>query len=124
MPTQEQVLAALATVNDPEINKPITELGMVDEVVIEGATVGVRIKLTVPGCPLKDRITEDVTNATMTVEGVENVQVAFGSMTNEERADLTTRLRGEKGAANPAMNIPFAESDSPTQVVAVASGKG
>jgi ATP-binding protein involved in chromosome partitioning len=117
-------MAALATVNDPEINKPITELGMVDEIVIEGATVGVRIKLTVPGCPLKDRITEDVTAAAMTVDGVESVQVAFGSMTPEERQDLTTRLRGDKGAANPAMNIPFAEADSSTQVIAVASGKG
>jgi len=117
-------MVALATVNDPEINKPITELGMVDEVVIDGSTVGVRIKLTVPGCPLKDRITTDVTAAAKTVEGVKDVQVAFGSMSTEERQDLTTRLRGEKGAANPAMNIPFAEADSPTQVIAVASGKG
>jgi ATP-binding protein involved in chromosome partitioning len=57
VPTNEQVLEVLATVDDPEINKPITELGMVEEVAIEGDRVGCRIKLTIPGCPLKDRIT-------------------------------------------------------------------
>jgi ATP-binding protein involved in chromosome partitioning len=124
VPTKDEVLEVLATVDDPEINKPITELGMVDEVVIQDGTVAVRIKLTIPGCPLKDRIQRDVTAAVMQLDGVRDVQLAFGSMTDEERSSLSAGLRAEKGAANPQMDISFARADSPTKVIAVASGKG
>ena len=124
MPTQEQVLAALATVEDPEINKPITELGMVDEVVIDGGTVAITIKLTIPGCPLKDRISGDITTALESVEGVDHVQIRFGSMSDQERSSLSSRLRAERGAGNPEMQIAFADPESPTKVIAIASGKG
>lgn len=124
VPTKDEILAALATVEDPEINKPITELGMVEDIAIEGARVGVKIKLTIPGCPLKDRITTDVTRAVSALDGVDDVQVVFGAMTNEERQELSSRLRADKGMANPEMDIPFAAADSKTKVIAVASGKG
>ncbi len=124
VPTKDEILEALATVEDPEINKPITELGMVEDIAIEGSRVGVKIKLTIPGCPLKDTITRDVTAAVSALDGVEDVQVAFGSMTDAERQELSSSLRAEKGAANPEMNIPFAAADSSTKVIAVASGKG
>ena len=124
MPTQEQILEALATVNDPEIDKPITELGMVAGVAVEGRRVGVQIKLTVPGCPLKDRITRDVTAAVKGLGGVDDVQIAFSSMTAEERGQLSAGLRAERGAANPTSEISFASTDSKTKVIAVASGKG
>ena len=124
MPTQEQILDVLAQVNDPEIDKPITELGMVEEVAVQDDVVGVKIKLTVPGCPMKDRIQRDVSSAVMQLDGVRDVQVAFGSMTNEERQELSANLRAEKGAGNPEMDIAFAKPDSKTQVIAVASGKG
>ncbi|MEX0869088.1 MAG: iron-sulfur cluster assembly protein, partial [Nitriliruptoraceae bacterium] len=124
MPTEEQILDALAAVHDPEIGKPITELGMVDQVVVQERTVGVRIKLTIPGCPLKDRITDDVTAAVAALDGVDDVQVAFGSMSDEERQKLSSDLRAERGAGNPEMAIPFAQADSTTKVIAVASGKG
>ena len=124
MPTKDQVLQALASVEDPEIHKPITELGMVDEIAINGSTVGVRIKLTIPGCPLKDTITRDVEAAVGQLEDVDQVQVAFGSMTDSERQDLTASLRKGAGAANPGLEIPFAADDSRTKVIAVASGKG
>jgi len=124
VPTQEQVFEVLATVDDPEIGKPITELGMVEEVAIQGSTVGVRIKLTIPGCPLKDRIQREVTAAVTTLDGVDDVQIAFGSMTDEERQSLSSSLRAEKGAANPDMDNPFSSADSTTKVIAIASGKG
>jgi ATP-binding protein involved in chromosome partitioning len=124
VPTKDEILAILATVNDPEIDKPITELGMVEEIAVEGSRVGVKIKLTIPGCPLKDRITRDVTSAVMQLEGVEDVQIAFGAMTDDERRSMSAGLRADKGAANPELDIPFAASDSPTKVIAVASGKG
>lgn len=124
MATEAQVLERLATVDDPEINKPITELGMVEQVVIEGARVGVKIKLTVPGCPLKDTITREVTAAVMALDDVDDVQVGFGSMTDQERQDLSASLRQQSGSANPQLNIEFADPDSPTKVIAIASGKG
>jgi ATP-binding protein involved in chromosome partitioning len=124
MPTPEQVHEALATVNDPEIGKPITELGMVEDVAIEGRRVGVRIKLTIPGCPLKDRITQDVTAAVMALGDVDDVQLVFGSMSEDERKSLSSRLREERGAANPEMEIPFGRPESTTKVIAIASGKG
>jgi len=124
VPTKDEVLEALATVDDPEIGKPITELGMVDEVVIEGSRVGVAIKLTVPGCPLKDKITNDVTAAVRTLPGVDDVQIRFGSMTQEERQQLSASLRSEHGQDPRQPVISFAEAGSDTKVIAVASGKG
>ena len=124
MPTTDQVMEVLAEVEDPEINKPITELGMVEDIAIEGSRVGVKIKLTIPGCPLKDRITKDVTAAVSQLDDVDDVQVVFGSMTDEERQQLSANLRAERGAANPEMEIPFATADSQTKVIAIASGKG
>ena len=69
-PTLEQVNAALATVNDPEIKRPITEINMVDSVdIADDGTVSVKVLLTVAGCPLKDTITRDVTTAVGNVPG-------------------------------------------------------
>ncbi len=124
MPTEELVRQQLSLVDDPEIGKPITELGMVEDVVIEGSRVGVKIKLTIPGCPLKDTITREVTAAVEALDDVTEVQVAFGAMDEAERSSLSTQLRAEKGAGNADMQIPFAEAGSSTRVIAIASGKG
>jgi ATP-binding protein involved in chromosome partitioning len=115
-------MAALATVQDPDIHRPITELGMVESVEIAAdGRVRVAVLLTVPGCPLKDRIRNDVTTAVMKVEGATGVDVQLGYMTDEQRAALKEQLRG---AAGPEKTIPFNEPNSLTRVYAVASGKG
>jgi len=120
-PTTEQVTAALATVNDPEIKRPITDLGMVKAVEVDGdGRVRVEIFLTVAGCPLRDTITRDVTTAVSALAGVSGVDVALDVMSDEQRADLSKQLRG--GA--PEREIPFAKPGSLTRVYAVASGKG
>jgi ATP-binding protein involved in chromosome partitioning len=119
-PTREQIDAALATVNDPEIRRPITELGMVDAVEIDGDTVTVRVLLTVAACPLRDRITADVTAAVAGVPGVGSVIVDLGVMTDEQRQAMAASLRG----GQPAREVPFARPESLTRVYAVASGKG
>lgn len=112
--------AALATVNDPEIRRPITDLGMVDDVVLDGSTVKVHILLTTAGCPLRDRITGDVTTAVGAVAGVERVEVTMGVMSEEQKKELRAKLTG--GAPEP--EIPFNRPDSLTRVIAVTSGKG
>ena len=120
-PSTDALHAALATVDDPEIKKPITELGMVDAVdATEDGHVQVTVLLTVAGCPLKDTITRDVTGAVSAVEGVTGVDVRLGVMSEEQRGALRDRLRGGQAEKE----IPFARPDSLTTVYAVASGKG
>ena len=119
--SDEALRAALATVNDPEIRKPVTELGMVESVECdESGRVAVTILLTIAGCPLKETLTRDTTAALMKVPGVTAVDVTLGVMSEEQRAELRTNLRG--GAAEK--EIPFAQPGSLTRVYAVASGKG
>ena len=120
-PTTEQVNEALARVNDPEIRRPITELGMVKNVdIAPDGKVRVEVYLTVAGCPLRDTITRDVTAAVAAVPGVTAVAVDLDVMSEEQRRELQTRLRGGR----VEREIPFAQPSSLTQVYAVASGKG
>ncbi|GIG19334.1 iron-sulfur cluster carrier protein [Cellulomonas chitinilytica] len=114
------VRVALATVLDPEIRRPITELGMVRSVEVDGTRVRVGIDLTTPGCPLKETLTRDVTAAAAAVDGVTDVVVTLGVMSADQRAALRTLLRGTD--AEPV--IPFAQPTSLTKVFAIASGKG
>ncbi|MCD9199005.1 Mrp/NBP35 family ATP-binding protein [Aeromicrobium wangtongii] len=118
--TEEQIRTALAGVNDPEIKRPITELGMVDTITIEDTQITVRILLTVSGCPLKETLTRDVTAAVVTVAPAAAVVVEMGVMTDEQRKDMQTMLRG--GRAD--REVPFAQPGSLTKVYAIASGKG
>jgi ATP-binding protein involved in chromosome partitioning len=121
LPTPEQVATALSAVNDPEIHRPITELGMVKSIeVTPGGVVQVAVYLTVSGCPLRDTITRDVTAAVGKLAGVTAVRVDLDVMSEEQRRELQSTLRGGK----PEREIPFALPGSLTKVYAVASGKG
>jgi ATP-binding protein involved in chromosome partitioning len=119
--TEQAVRAALATVDDPEIHKPITDLGMVKSVVVspEGRA-RVAVYLTVAGCPMRDTITKRVTQAVSAVAGITGVDVELDVMSDEQRTELRRGLRGD--AAEPV--IPFAQPGSLTRVYCVASGKG
>jgi ATP-binding protein involved in chromosome partitioning len=123
---EDAIQAALATVDDPEIRRPITELGMV-----KGFTVGaeglvtVELLLTVAGCPLKDKLTNDITAALTALPGIESVAIEFGVMTAEQRQALQSSLRaGGTGPDGAEPVITFAQPGSRTRVYAVASGKG
>ena len=122
LPSRDELLTALSKVNDPEIRKPITELGMVKSVDVDDAgRVAAAIFLTVAGCPMKETLTRDVTNAlSAAIPGVSSVDVTLDVMSEEQRGALRTQLRG--GQADK--EIPFARPGSLTRVYAVASGKG
>jgi ATP-binding protein involved in chromosome partitioning len=121
LPTPEQVASALSAVNDPEIHRPITELGMVKSIeVTPGGVVIVGVWLTVSGCPLRETITRDVSAAVGKLPGVTAVRVELDVMSEEQRRELQTKLRG----GQPQKEIPFALPGSLTKVYAVASGKG
>ncbi|MGX7678242.1 Mrp/NBP35 family ATP-binding protein [Jatrophihabitans sp. DSM 45814] len=118
---QAAVLAVLEGVNDPEIRRPITELGMVEGVAVDAdGGANIRVLLTVAGCPMREKLTTDVTAAVQTVPGVTSVRVDLGVMDDNQRTELRTKLRGD----NPVNEIPFAQPNSRTRVYAVASGKG
>lgn len=120
---EDAIQAALATVNDPEIRRPITELDMVRSAVIgPDGVVRVELLLTVAGCPLRDKLRADITAAVGAVPGVTGVEIEFGVMSPEQRQSLQAKLRGGTAAAEPV--IPFAQPGSRTRVYAVASGKG
>ena len=117
----EAVNAALATVIDPELRRPIPELGMVESVSVDDAgRASLVVLLTISGCPLRDTITADATKALLAVPGVAAVDVELKVMTQEQRDALKELLRGAGGQRG----IPFNEPGSLTRVYAVASGKG
>ena len=125
MATEHQILEsdvheALSRVDDPEIGKPITELNMVESVTIDGNNVAVGIYLTIAGCPMRDTIESNVRAVVEELDGVGDVSITLHTMSDEQRRALAQKLRGEQ--TGPA--IPFADPDTRTRVIAVASGKG
>jgi ATP-binding protein involved in chromosome partitioning len=120
---EDAIQAALATVDDPEIHRPITELGMVKGFTVGSGLVKVELLLTVAGCPLRDKLTNDITAALTALPGITAVEIDFGVMTEEQRKNLQASLRGGGPAAAEPV-IPFAQPGSRTRVYAVASGKG
>ena len=120
-PLVPEIRAALHRVDDPEIRRPITDLGMVDGIDVDvTGRANVRILLTVAGCPLRDTLNRDVTAAVLAVPGVSAVDVELDVMSDEQRVALRELLKGGQAERE----IPFARPDSLTQVIAVASGKG
>ena len=99
----DKLLAALSTVNDPELHRDLVSLGMIVRAEVVAGVADIKVNLTTPACPLKATIQADVTRAAMTVPGVESVQVEFGA---QVRAQATPPLPGVKN------------------IIVVGSGKG
>lgn len=115
----DAIRAALARVEDPEIRRPITDLGMVKSVdVDETGSARVEVFLTISHCPMRSTLQERVEQAVAAVPGVRSVEVVFDVMSDEQRTALREQLQG------PQKEIPFAKPGSLTKVLGVASGKG
>src|SRR5688572_7023289 len=130
--TVDDVIAALRPVEDPELHRSIVDLDMVRDVRVDGDAVALQVTLTVAGCPLRNEITDRVTNALNGI-GVPTVDLSFGVMTDEERAVLREKLHGDPSATAGSQQshghaegraIPFADAGSKTRVLLIASGKG
>ena len=115
----DQINAALAKVNDPELHKPVTELGMVETVTFNDGVVNLKLLLTIVGCPMKDRLQSDITTALQDISEVKKVELEFGVMSEEQRNNVKKIIRGGREKF-----IPFAQPDSLTRVLGIASGKG
>lgn len=126
MITKDQVLEALKDVEDPEIHKSLVELNMIRNIAIDGERISLEVVLTIPGCPLKSKIQKDVEDA-LKVIGINQVDLTFGSMTEEEKAKLASELRGNQADAslNPQrQKSPLLDPATKTKFIAVTSGKG
>ncbi len=133
MPTQAEIIEALRPVEDPELHRSIVDLGMVKEVAEADGAVRVMIALTTPGCPLRNEIDRRVSEAVAALDGVSAVQVDFTTMSQAELAALRQSLNGDPAATAGSQHahghaegrvIPFADPESPTRVLLIASGKG
>jgi ATP-binding protein involved in chromosome partitioning len=118
-PSHDAILAALATVIDPELQRPVTELDMVRDIEVEDGVVSLTIVLTIAGCPLRDSFERQVDAALSPLPGVRGFALSFGVMTPEERQALTTKLRGGATERDNVVRLP-----RECRVIAVASGKG
>src|ERR1041385_2075471 len=119
MPSQDEVRQALRQVLDPEIGRAIQDHGVLKDIVVEDGSVQVHVLITIEGCPLKDRIDRDVKAAVMPLPGVKAVDVVLSPMSEGERQELVTKLRG--GSA-PAQQQTFF-TDGRTTVIAGADRK-
>ncbi|MGV8969353.1 MAG: P-loop NTPase [Microbacteriaceae bacterium] len=115
---EDRIRIALSAVIDPEIRKPITELGMIGDITVSGSHARVGLTLTIVGCPAAASIERDVREAATTVAGISSVAVDVSVMTPAVRDALTARLRG--GRSSAAQFGP----DTLTRIYAISSGKG
>ena len=119
MSTNDLIRKALGNVIDPELHKPLPELGMVESVDFSAGVAKIGILLTIVGCPMKDRLKADITKALSEIEEVKSIEVIFGVMNEEQRNNVKKLIRGGREKF-----IPFAQPDSLTRVLGIASGKG
>jgi len=131
--TPDQILEALRPVEDPELHRSIVDLGMVRSIEVQGGTAAILVALTIAGCPLRNEIQRRVSDAVTVLDGIDAVALDFTVMTDDERAELRTRLHGDPaGSAGShqghghaeGRSIPFAQPGSRTRVLLISSGKG
>jgi ATP-binding protein involved in chromosome partitioning len=104
--TQQDVLNALSTVQEPDLKQDLVTLNMIRDMQVEGAYVSFTVVLTTPACPLKDLIKNDCIKAVKTVNNDAVVNVKFSASTTTIRADKKDVLPGVQN------------------IIAVISGKG
>lgn len=113
------IAEALTEVQDPELHRSITDLGMVKDLNEVNGDVSVEILLTISGCPMQDRLRTDITSAIAAVVGVNSVTLSFGVMSQGQRDNVKKIVRNGREKF-----IPFAQPGSLTRVIGIASGKG
>jgi ATP-binding protein involved in chromosome partitioning len=104
---KSQVLSALQTVIDPDLHKDVVTLGMIEDILIDGNTIGFKLVLTTPACPMKDKMKNDCIKAIQSrIDPYANVLVEVTSRTTSRRKEGENMLKGVKN------------------IIAIVSGKG
>ena len=134
LPSIEQLIDALRPVQDPELHRSIVDLGMVRDVEINpSGAVSLTVVLTISGCPLRNEIQQRVNTALRDLDGVKDVALNFGVMTDAERAKVRELVHGDPAATAGSMpaqghsegrKISFAQPGSKTRPILISSGKG
>lgn len=106
MPAPDDILRALAQVQEPELHRDLVTLNMIRDLTVSNGSVNFTVMLTTPACPLRSRIERECREAVLAVSGVKDVAIKFDANVVRD-----TRIGGQ-------MNLPFRNS------IAVASGKG
>ena len=114
-----QLLEVLSQVIDPELRRSITELGMVERAEVVGVKAEIKVLLTISGCPMRDKLTQDIKAAVSKLPEISEIALEFGVMNDEQRQKVREIVRGGK-----SKEIPFARPDSLTRVIGISSGKG
>jgi len=115
----ERIHEALQGVSDPELHRPLPELGMVQSVEFDNGIAAITILLTISGCPMRDRLQKDISDSLEPITEVKSLDLTFGVMNEEQRNNVKKLLNGGREKF-----IPFAQPDSLTRVIGIASGKG
>ena len=115
----QAIHSALAGVSDPELHRPLPDLGMVESVSFKDGSAHIKILLTISGCPMRDRLSADINAAVSKVAGVTEIKLDFGVMNEAQRENVKKLLRNGREKF-----IPFAQPDSLTRTIGIASGKG
>ena len=105
---EADVLKAMATVMDPDLGIDVVKAGMVKDVQIDGGRVSLKIELTTPACPLKDKIQKDAEAALKAVPGIQTFQVQMGA-----------QVRAAPVGASKEQLLPGVKN-----VILVGAGKG
>ena len=121
MVTKEDVMRVVKNVKDPEIGASIVSLGMVKAVEVQGSTVHVEIALTIPNCPLRETIKDDVVKAVSGMKGVVKVEVQLSSMTDQERGHVSQTLKNRPTAEQS--NVQQTWRSQPTGIERLPKGK-
>ncbi len=105
--TEQNVLAALSQIRDPDLHKDIVTLGFIKDLRVDGGAVSFRIVLTTPACPVKEQMEAAAREYVGALPGVTSVNVTMDAEVPKGRG------LGEKVTVPGVRNI-----------VAVSSGKG
>ena len=117
MTSPDAVRAAVGAVVDPELRRPLSDLGMVGDVTVVDGIATVEVRLTIAACPKQSQIEDEVRAAALST-GVGSATVSFGVMSDEERQALSDRIHGGRSPEDRF------GPNSLTRVIAVTSGKG
>ncbi len=104
---KEQVLAALSTVQEPDLGRDLVSLNMIQELSIEGNRVEFSVMLTTPACPLKEKMERDCRQAINEIGG--------------DSVEVVIHMKAEVGSGrmDPKEVLPGVKN-----IILVASGKG
>jgi ATP-binding protein involved in chromosome partitioning len=104
--TEKDILAALGTVQEPELHRDLVTLNMIQDVVIDGDRVSFTIMLTTPACPLKSQIEREAREAVAALQGIDTIEIKFDANVPSD------------GRSRGLLELPIRNA------IAVASGKG